>query len=274
MSQTTENYLQSLPEADTARMPKGTIFVANRLIYEVVESGNGGFARARQWRHGESTDVALVPNSFLTRTLPLVARGRMLPLHRSRTELTNSGSVRGFIFPSEALAKDAAYLDVALVQAGGVYVRNHQQEPAFAVTDGVQFYRLYYFMQSDHGRPTHVPGNIVENPHCELRPHTEGDIYWRLLPTWQDRFPAAKQTQLAIPKVILPELPIESDNVNSAVTREMPAIRREDLEPTLDSMDATVPTRPVNVNDLKNKTQEHIPDQPFDLDDTQKQQSG
>jgi len=42
-------------------MPTGTLFIANGLIYQVVETAGGGFAKARQWRRDESTDVALVP---------------------------------------------------------------------------------------------------------------------------------------------------------------------------------------------------------------------
>jgi hypothetical protein len=199
--QLVDAYLQKLPEAPTARMPKGTLFVANRLIYEVIEVSTTGFSRARQWRRDESTDAALTPNSFLTRTLPLIDRGRMLPIYRSRTELTNSGQVRGFIFPTEALARDSAYLDTALVVGGSAYVRNHNQEPAFAVTDGVQIYRLYYYVTSDHGRPTHMIGNFVENPRCELRPHTEGSEYWRLLSTWKEQFPSARDTIMSMPAV-------------------------------------------------------------------------
>src|SRR5579859_2331702 len=186
-----EVYLQSLPEVDTARMPRGTLFFANRHIYEVVDTAAGGFSRARQWRRDESTDVALVPGSFLARTLPLVRKGRILPVYRSRTELADDNGPTGFIFPTESLAKDAAYLDTALIINGSAYVRNHGQEPGFAVTDGSQIFRLYYFLRSVHGRDTHVRSNVVENPHCELHPHTAGPMYWRLLATWQDAFPPA-----------------------------------------------------------------------------------
>ena len=199
MSQIAATYLATLPEVETIRMPTGTLFIANGLIYQVVETTGGGFAKARQWRRDESTDVALVPGSFLTKTLPLVRTGRILPVYRSRVELTDNGQPTGFILPNESLAKDAAYLDTALIMSAGAYVRNHHQEPAFAATDGTQIFRLYYYMRSAHGRSTHLESNIVENPHCELRPHTEGPIYWRLLPSWEETLPPAKATQHAMP---------------------------------------------------------------------------
>jgi hypothetical protein len=76
-----EAYLAGLPEVETTRLPRGALFVANGLIYQVVEAGKGGFAKARQWRRDESTDVALIPGSILTKTLPLVRRGRILPVY-------------------------------------------------------------------------------------------------------------------------------------------------------------------------------------------------
>lgn len=222
---TADAYLISLTEVDTSRMPRGTLFVAAGLIYEVVEAGTA-FARARQWRRDEQTDVALIPGSFLTRTLPLVAKGRLLPVYRSRTELTDNGQPRGFIFPTEKLAKDAAYLDVALIMSAGAYVRNHHQDPGFAVTDGVQIFRLYYYMRSDHGRDTHLTSNVVENPHCELHPHADGPMYWRLLPSWQEAFPPGKQTQLAMPAVNSPVVPDHAQ-----VTQEMKAVRLPEFDP-------------------------------------------
>src|SRR5258707_6420468 len=114
MAKTAASYLATLPEVETVRMPAGTLFVANNLIYQVVEVKPDGYARARQWRRDENTDVALVPDSFLARTLPVVKMGRILPVYRSRKELLSNGQTTGYVFPSEALAKDVAYLDVSL----------------------------------------------------------------------------------------------------------------------------------------------------------------
>src|SRR5664279_1943170 len=211
MLQSAGSYLASLPEVETVRLPIHTLFFANGLIYEVIEVSTTGYSKARQWRRDESTDVALAANSFLTKRLPLVKIGRILPVYRRRTELLQDGKpdglLRGFIFPTETLAKDAAYLDVALIISAGAYVRNHHQEPAFAVTDGAQIFRLYYFLRSLHDHDTYFAGNFVEDPHCELRPHTEGPMYWRLLPSWQDAMPPAKATQAMKPVNVLPTVP-------------------------------------------------------------------
>src|SRR4051812_28386465 len=104
MPQTADAYISSLPEVETARLPMGTLFVANRIIYQVVDT-SPGFLKARQWRRDEKTDVALIPNSFPTKYLPLVAKGRILPVYRSRTELlTGDGQLSCFVFPTEMLA--------------------------------------------------------------------------------------------------------------------------------------------------------------------------
>src|SRR5258708_12575570 len=104
-----EAYLHTLLEVDTARMPRGTLFYANKLIYQVVETAAGGFSRARQWRRDESTDVALVPGSFLARTLPRVRKAHILPVYRSRTELTDESGPTGFTFPPAPPAKPPAH---------------------------------------------------------------------------------------------------------------------------------------------------------------------
>ena len=195
ISKSTEAYIASLPEVETVRLSRGALFVADGRIYQVIETGAGGFAKARQWRRDESTDVALVAGSFLTKYLPLVRTGRLLPVYRSRSELTEDGQTCCFVFPTETFALDAAYLDVALIMSAGAYVRNHNHEPAFAATDGVHIFRLYYYLRSVRGRPTTIASNIIEHPHCQLRPHTEGPAYWRVLPSWQDSFPPAHVTQ-------------------------------------------------------------------------------
>jgi hypothetical protein len=245
MSQTAAAYLASLPEVETVRMPTGTLFVANGSIYQVVETTGGGFSKARQWRRDESTDVALVPGSFLTKTLPLVKTGRILPVYRSRVELTDNGQPTGFIFPTETLAKDAAYLDTALIMSAGAYVRNHHQEPGFAATDGTQIFRLYYFVRSAHGRPTHLTSNIVENPHCELVPHTEGPLYWRLLSSWKDAFPLSKATQHSMSSVKdLHSL----DLTDPTITQVAHRVRKEDIHPEQNA-DVTQASKAVTTDD-------------------------
>jgi hypothetical protein len=228
-------------------MPVGTLFVANNLIYQIVEAKPG---RARQWRRDENTDVALVPDSFLARTLPVVKKGHILPVYRSRKELLADGETTGFVFPTEVLAKEAAYLDVSLILTAGAYVRAQGTEPAFAVTDGVQVFRLYY-----HG--SHAIGRVVENPHCELRVHTDGPGYWRLLPTWKDSFPAAKVTQLAMSPVPTPSTGTLSNHARprgaGETTQVTRAIRPDDPTPAIDAdvsadPDATIARKAVRTD--------------------------
>ena len=201
VDRTVAEYLNSLPEVNTARLPQGTLFWANGRIYQVIETGAGGFHKAREWRKSEQTDVALIPGSFPSRYLPLVTRGRLLPVYRSRVELTRHDKPSCFVFPTEALALDAAYLDVALIQSAGAYVRNQGQEPAFAVTDGVHAFRLYYYRRSSSGRRTDLT-RLSERPlPFKPQPHTEGPPYWCLLPNWT--------TTLLEPDVTQPIQPID-----------------------------------------------------------------
>lgn len=195
----TTAYIESLPRVATVRLPKGALFLANGRLYEVIEASNGGFHKARQWRCGEDTDVALVPGSFPSRYLPLVRYGRLLPTMQSRRELMHSGQATCFVFPAEQLARDAAYLDVALILSPGAYVRNQPDEPALAVTDGVHLFRLYYFRVTDRGRTTNLLKLSVRPLPWTPRPHSEGPGYWRLLPTWTERVLAVDRTQQTRP---------------------------------------------------------------------------
>jgi hypothetical protein len=188
-------YIASLPEIDTSRLPKGTLFYAQERIYQVIETGSSGYHKAREWRRTEDTDVALIPGSFPSRYLPLVKRGRLLPVYRTRLELTHDDQPTCFVFPTESLALDAAYLDVALIQSPGAYVRNQGHDPAFAVTDGVHVFRLYYYRQSSRGRKTDLASLQARPLSFTPRPHTEGPGYWRLLSHWTDTNPDLEITQ-------------------------------------------------------------------------------
>jgi hypothetical protein len=198
---TTAEFIAGLPEVDTSRLPKGMLFLAEDRIYQVTETGSGGYHRAREWRKTEATDVALIPGSFLSRYLPLVRRGRLLPIYRSRIELTHEGQPSCFVFPTENLALDAAYLDVALIQSSGAYVRNQGHDPAFAVTDGVHVFRLYYYRQTIHGRPTDLSGLRARPTAFVPQAHTEGPRYWRLLSGWTESTSAREVTQQSLPVV-------------------------------------------------------------------------
>jgi hypothetical protein len=223
LDSTTAEYIASLPEVETSRLPKGALFLAQGRIYQVIETGASGYHKAREWRQSEGTDVALVPGSFPSKYLPLVKKGRLLPVYRSRIELTEESQATCFVFPTEALALDAAYLDVALIQSPGAYVRNHGREPAFAVTDGVHAFRLYYYRQSTHGRHTDLSGLLVRPLGFTPQPHTKGPQYWRLLPSWTSTSLTADTTQVTVPIVKSPP-PGPSD-------KTLPSIRLSDLVP-------------------------------------------
>jgi hypothetical protein len=188
-------YIAGLPEVETARLPKGTLFYAQERIYQVIETGGSGYHKAREWRQTESTDVALVAGSFPSRFLPLVKYGKLLPVYRTRLELTHDEQPTCFVFPTESLALDAAYLDVALIQSPGAYVRNQGHDPSFAVTDGVHVFRLYFYRQSSQGRKSDLSMLLVRPLPFTPRPHTEGPRYWRLLASWTELVPSFDVTQ-------------------------------------------------------------------------------
>lgn len=188
-------YIDSLPEVEAARLPKDTLFLAQGHIYQVIEASAGGFHKAREWRQSETTDVALVPGSLPAKYLPVVRRGHVLPVYRSRMELGDGDRPSCFVFPTEALALDAAYLDTALIQSSGAYVRSQEHEAAYAVTDGAHIYRLYYFRQSAHGWLADL-SSLRDHPRSFVpRAHTEGPVTWRLLATWTESTGAADMTQ-------------------------------------------------------------------------------
>lgn len=210
-------YLALLPEIETSRLPQGTLFWAQNRIYQVTETGASGFHKAREWRKNETTEVALVPGSFPSRYLPLIKRGKVLPVYRSRLELTHDDQPTCFVFPNETLALDAAYLDVGLIQSPGAYVRNQGHDPAFAVTDGVHVFRLYYYRMSLHGRIADLSSLQVRPLPFLPRPHTEGPAYWRLLPSWNEMQLVSDVTQQMKPitntiadiEDTLPHIPIQ-----------------------------------------------------------------
>jgi hypothetical protein len=195
MDSKSADYIASLPEVDTSRLPQGTLFLAQNRIYQVIETGSGGFHKARQWRKTEETDVALIPGSFPSRYLPLIKQGKLLPVYRSRLELTEGDQATCYVFPAENLALDAAYLDVALIQSPGAYVRNHSNDPAFAVTDGVHVFRLYYYRQSHNGAKTDLSSLQVRPLPFMPRLYSDGPAYWRLLPSWTEIIPPLDVTQ-------------------------------------------------------------------------------
>jgi hypothetical protein len=188
-------YVITLPEVETSRLLKGALFFAQGRIFQVIETNPGGYHRAREWRMTETTDVALIPGSFLSKYLPLIQTGRLLPAYRSRTELSDEGRTTCYVFPNEDLARDSAYFDVALIQSPGAYVRRQEHEPAFAATDGVHVFRLYFYRETQHGRRADL-SMLQKRPLPYMpRAHTDGPGYWRLLSTWTESLPDIDMTQ-------------------------------------------------------------------------------
>lgn len=177
-------FLNSLPEVETGRLPLWTMFTANLRIYQVTEVRAGGFHKAREWRKGEETEVALIPGTFLANFLPVVARGRLLPIYPDRNALLEQGEWVSYLFSDERKALDAAYLDSSLVRSGDVYVRNHGRRPAFALTDGVHVFRTYYYSRTTDGQPV-IDDDAAMAKTVQFRPCNRGPVYWRLLPSWQ-----------------------------------------------------------------------------------------
>lgn len=203
MQSQTAAYLAELPEVRTSRLPEGALFWVDGALYEVSAVDTRGYQKARLWRPTEHREVALVPGSLLSRYLPVIERGRVLPVYRSQDDLLEDDNCSCFVFPTERLALDAAYLDVALVQRRGPYVREQEMLPAFAVTDGIHLFRLYYFRESARGRPTNL--SSLQNRSTGIRPraHTEGPGYWRLLPSWTESTRELDTTQQSLPPMTL-----------------------------------------------------------------------
>lgn len=130
----------------------------------------------------------------------------MLPVYRSRIELTENDRATCFVFPTEDMALDAAYLDVALIQSTGAYVRNQGHEPAFAVTDGVHVFRLYYYRESIHGRLTDLSNLHKHALPFKPQSYMQGPDYWRLLPSWTEMTGSTEMTQARMPAVKLPPM--------------------------------------------------------------------
>jgi len=203
MEPQTAAYLAGLPEVRTSRLPQGAIFWAAGSLYEVSSAEVRGYQKARVWRQSERTEVALAPESLLSRYLPVVAAGRILPVYPSHHALRDGEDCSCFVFPTELLALDAAYLDMALIQRSGAYVRQQDYLPAFAITDGIHLFRLYYFRESAHGRLTDLSSLRDRRAGLRPRPHTEGPGYWRLLPSWTERTGQVDTTQHSLPAVHL-----------------------------------------------------------------------
>lgn len=222
-----EAYLKTLAFVMTELMPVGALFYARPAIYEVLEvDPRGHYSRARQWRGGENTEVALVQGSTLAKRLPLVEQGYLLPPIPSREDLLLAGHFQAFVFPNEQNALDAAYLDAALCgKSSGLYPRRYDRYPAFELTNGMFVGRRYYFSQTNEGLETKL-ADLKTRLKQDFTPHSEGPIYWRLLSSWTEA-PYYDMTQT------IPFLAIDLDQMRENI----PAY----LEDTLYRMKAVKP---------------------------------
>jgi hypothetical protein len=186
-------YLLNLPVVKTVSLPINALFWADNRLYEVTGTEKG-YQKARQWRRGENTEVALAAESALAQRLPTLLEGRPLPMYASRNDLLKEGRPVSYVFPEEQNALDAAYLDTALCgAASGLYVRRHPQFPAFEVTNGLIVLRLYYFMRTTPGVDTQL-ANLKSRLEQSLTPHRDGPTYWRLLTSWSEAPYVVEQT--------------------------------------------------------------------------------
>lgn len=198
-------YINSLPGVLTERLPQGSLFVADDLLYQVIETRSGGYHKARRWGGDEHSEVALVSGSSLSHVLPLIEKGHLLPVYSNRRDLTSNHESIVYVFPTEKLALECAELDVAMVRGGGVYVRKHVNDPSYEVTDGAHVFRMYYFARTLHGRGTQFLVTLRQSQAMPIL-CTNGPAHWKLLPQWQQSalMPiSAEETQNGMMPVVL-----------------------------------------------------------------------
>ena len=181
-----DRYLESLQTVKTATLSVGELFVSNRILYEVIDSGLKDQLKARQWRKNERTEVALAVDSPFAQRLSVIAEGKKIPVFDSRERLRHGGVAWSFVFTIEQNALEAAFLDVALCgPRASLYVRRNGKYPAFEVTNGIMLFREYYFMRTNNSEKTGLADIKHELEHT-LIPHRHGPYYWRLLSSWDE----------------------------------------------------------------------------------------
>jgi plasmid segregation protein ParM len=164
----------------TRSLPEGALFVAaDGTIYQVVLAGSAGFRKAKRWGGSDREAVALVPDSPLTLHYPVVEHGTPLP-RLTRADLTAAeGQTSHFTFPTEKLARAAAYLDEALAWQSGCMARKENQR--WLLTDGLHQFRVYHYEKADDGRLLNLAARFdAEN--IRALSHTQGPAYWSYLP--------------------------------------------------------------------------------------------
>ncbi len=167
-------------QVPTRSLPEGTLFVAaDGVIYQVVLAGSAGFRKAKRWGGSDQEAVALVPDSPLTYHYPVVEFGTPLP-HPTRSELVGAdGEPSHFTFPTEILARAAAYLDETLAWQSGCVAR--KEDDRWILTDGLHQVRVYHYKESDDNLYFDLDTRFdIEKVKAE--PYTQGPAYWAYLP--------------------------------------------------------------------------------------------
>jgi plasmid segregation protein ParM len=166
-------------QVPTRSLPEGALFVGpDGMIYQVVLAGSAGFRKAKRWGGSDQEAVALVPDSPLTYHYPLVEYGSPLP-HLKRSDLTDAdGEPSHFIFPSERLARAAAYLDEALAWQSGCMAR--KEDDRWFLSDGLHRFREYHYETGDDDEPLDLAARF-QGEEIEASPYVQGPAHWSYL---------------------------------------------------------------------------------------------
>ncbi len=173
----TDPLLNRANRVPTRSLPEGALFVADDgTIYQVVLAGSAGFRKAKRWGGTDREAVALVPDSPLAYHYPVVEHGNPLP-RLTRADLTTTGGQAShFLFPTEELARAAAYLDEALAWQSGCMARKERQR--WLLTDGLHQFRVYHYERTEEGQPLDLAARFAE---VQVLPYTQGPSYWSYL---------------------------------------------------------------------------------------------
>jgi plasmid segregation protein ParM len=173
--------LEGPTQVATRSLPEGALFVAaDGVIYQVVLAGSAGLRKAKRWGGSDQEIVALVPDSPLSHNYPVVEYGTPLPRPK-RADLTDAdGQVSHFIFPSEQLARAAAFLDETLAWQAGCMAR--QEQDRWFLTDGMHSFRVYHYQATENGRRLDLETRFAAEE-IQVVPYTQGPAYWSYLPS-------------------------------------------------------------------------------------------
>lgn len=163
----------------TRSLSEGTLFVADDgVVYQVVLAGSAGFRKAKRWGGSDREAVALVPGSPLAYHYPVVEYGIPLPRFKRADLTATEGEASHFVFPTEKLARTAAYLDEALAWQSGCMARkeNHRWQ----LTDGMHQFRAYHYAKAQDDQPFDLASRFAAE-NIQALPYSEGPAYWSYL---------------------------------------------------------------------------------------------